>query len=121
MFDISKVTLAENSRNGLWHEVMLPNGLPAGFRWKVRGMDSEQVLAAYKAHGELDPTDMDALNKLAVDVVFAATVDIEGLTDAGEPVTPENCKPVLDEHKGWLAAQLMEVISDRMKFFSEDL
>jgi len=117
MFDISKVNLSQNAKEGVWHDVKLPNGEPAGFRWKLRGVDSEPVMAAYVAQGEVAETDVAGLSRLAVNVIMAATVAIEDLTSGGVPVTPENCKPILEEHKSWLTPQLMEVVADRMRFF----
>jgi len=115
MFDISKVSFDRNSREGVWHDVLLPGGAPAGFRWRLRGAGSEQVVAVYANAGNVDDLSEAEMEKTAVDAAVAATTDIEGLMDGETPVSPSNCRKVLEEHS-WLVAQLLEVVGDTGKF-----
>ena len=122
MFDIAKVDLVGKCEKGIWHDVKLPNGEKAGFCWKLRGFHSRMVSSVYLDNMGITPkANSEQTKKLAVEIVSAATIEIENLTANGVPITGPNQKQKIEEiltkNYEWLTTQLLEIINDQMLFF----
>jgi len=117
MFDIATVKIERmvEPREDVWHDVVLPDGELAGFRWKLRSVFSPEIRPLHDKLINLNEKDVQETITVGVELIAAATVEIEDLENNGEIVTPENCKPIVSEHFLWLGTQLVDVLGEETK------